>query len=251
MSVLLEPAITHLGEAEHPLDDPDRMFDPGPHFGLGTIFCPLDFIDDTAVAVAAIDEILGLWRALPDHRPLAAVGLISTKDVGRLMRLFHGTIEALAVAQQCERDGFVVVDETVGWTKLLGVRGEVKSIADLAEEDSLVRAADRYVTLRKFAPELLEVLEFKAARGNDPTLSAIKLLQDLNRSGKRNVPPDAPMPFRKDWKQLVVEGGSPSRRLYETAVFATLRDNLRSGDIWVEQSSALNIDILCANTPQA
>jgi hypothetical protein len=59
------------------------------------------------------------------------------------MRLFHGTIEALAVAQQCERDGFVVVDETVGWAKLLGVRGEVKSIADLAEEDSLVRAADR------------------------------------------------------------------------------------------------------------
>jgi hypothetical protein len=77
----------------------------------------------------------------------------STKDVGRLMRLFHDTIEALAVAQQCERDGFVVVDETVGWAKLLGVRGEVKSIADLAEEDSLVRAADRYVTLRKFAPE--------------------------------------------------------------------------------------------------
>ena len=28
MSVLLEPAITHLGEAEHPLDDPDRVFDP-------------------------------------------------------------------------------------------------------------------------------------------------------------------------------------------------------------------------------
>jgi hypothetical protein len=42
MSVLLEPAITHLGEAEHPLDDPDRMFDPGPHFGLGTIFRPLE-----------------------------------------------------------------------------------------------------------------------------------------------------------------------------------------------------------------
>jgi len=32
MSVLLEPAIAHLSEAEHPLDDPDRMFDPGPHF---------------------------------------------------------------------------------------------------------------------------------------------------------------------------------------------------------------------------
>ena len=57
MSVLLEPAITHLGEAEHPLDDPDRMFDPGPHFGLGTIFRPLGLIYH-AVAVAAIGEIL-------------------------------------------------------------------------------------------------------------------------------------------------------------------------------------------------
>ena len=28
MRVLFEPAVTHLGEAEHPLDDPDRMLDP-------------------------------------------------------------------------------------------------------------------------------------------------------------------------------------------------------------------------------
>ena len=30
VGVLLQPAIAHLGEAEHPLDDPDRMFDLGP-----------------------------------------------------------------------------------------------------------------------------------------------------------------------------------------------------------------------------
>jgi hypothetical protein len=29
MGVLLQPAIAHLGKAKHPLDDPDRMFDPG------------------------------------------------------------------------------------------------------------------------------------------------------------------------------------------------------------------------------
>ena len=59
VSVLLEPAITHLGEAEHPLDDPDRMFNPGPDLRLGAIFRALDLIHNTAVAVAAIDEILG------------------------------------------------------------------------------------------------------------------------------------------------------------------------------------------------
>ena len=46
VGVLLEPAIAHLGKAEHPLDDPDRMLDPGPHFGLGAVFPPLDLIHD-------------------------------------------------------------------------------------------------------------------------------------------------------------------------------------------------------------
>ena len=45
------------------------------------------------------------------------------------------------------------------------------------------------------------------------------------------------MPFRKEWRRLISEGGKPNRRLYETAVLATLRNKLRSGDVWVERSS--------------
>lgn len=160
-----------------------------------------------------------------------------TKDVGRLMRLFHRTIEALSLARESDRDAFAVVDETVGWPQLLRVRGDVAGLADLVEEDPLVRAADRYVTLRKFAPALLEALTFKAARSKDPILAAVELLKELNQSGRRDIPPEAPMPFRKEWRRLVTEGGKPSRRLYETAVLATLRNKLRSGDVWVERSS--------------
>ena len=179
-----------------------------------------------------IGGLFGRARKAKERRYVA-----STRDVGRLMRLFDGTIEALAIAQREQRDGFTVVDEVVGWAKLQRVRSDVRKLVDLAEEDPLLGAADRYRTLRKFAPELIEALEFKSARCNDPTLSAIKLLQELNRSGKREVPPDAPMPFRKEWKRLVTEEGSPNRRLYETAVLATLRDKLRSGDVWVECSA--------------
>ena len=63
MEVLVQPAIAHLGKAEHPFDDPDRMLDAGPHFGLGAIFRVLDLIDNTAVAVAAIGEIAGFGRS--------------------------------------------------------------------------------------------------------------------------------------------------------------------------------------------
>ena len=68
-------------------------------------------------------------------------------------------------------------------------------------------------------------------------LAALRLLADLDRTGRREVPPDAPMPFRKAWRRLVTAGDMPDRRLYETAVLATLRDRLRSGDVWVGRSS--------------
>jgi hypothetical protein len=121
----------------------------------------------------------------------------TARDVGRLMRLFHDTIEALSVAQDSDRDAFAAVDETVGWAKLLRARPEVAGLADLAEENPLVRAADRYITIRKFVPALLEALTFKAARDNDPLLAVVVLLRDLNQSDRREVPSDAPMPFRK------------------------------------------------------
>ncbi len=161
----------------------------------------------------------------------------SGQDVSRLMRMFSATIEALGTAQESERDGFEVVDEEVGWSKLLKARRAIETLAELAEEKPLARAAERYLALRRFAPLLIEALNFKAVRDNDPILTALKLLQELNRSGKRDLPTDLPMPFRKDWKKLILQDDKPDRRLYETAVLATLRDRLRSGDVWVERSS--------------
>src|SRR5215472_2523138 len=74
MSVLRQSAIAHLDKVKHSLNDPDRMLDPGSHFRFGAVFRPLDLIDNTAVAIAAIGEIAGFGR---DHCPLSAVGLIT------------------------------------------------------------------------------------------------------------------------------------------------------------------------------
>ncbi len=53
----------------------------------------------------------------------------SAGDVGRLMRLFHGTIEALAAAQEDDADAFEAVDDAVGWPKLLRARDQVRELA--------------------------------------------------------------------------------------------------------------------------
>ena len=155
------------------------------------------------------------------------------------MRLFRGTIDALSGALENDADPIEAIDESVGWATLLKVRHEVAAIAETAGEDPLIVAVDRYATLRKFAPALIEALEFQAGRGSARTIAAIRILRELNRSGKRDVPPDAPMPFKKEWRKLVIGAdGKINRRLYETATLAHLRNKLRSGDVWVERSSA-------------
>lgn len=162
----------------------------------------------------------------------------TTRDVGHIMRLFDQTVAALAEAQEIGMEGFAAVDAAVGWDKLLRARGQARQIADLTAESPLVRAADQWSRLRKFAPLFLEAIDFKAGRGSASTIAALNTLREMNRSGSRDVPPDAPMPFRKEWRTLVkAGGGKPDRRLWETGVLAHLRNKWRSGDVWVERSA--------------
>ena len=60
MGVFGKPAIAHLGKAEHPFDDPDRVLDFRSYFRFGAVFGALDQIDPAAVAVAAVGEVPGL-----------------------------------------------------------------------------------------------------------------------------------------------------------------------------------------------
>ena len=162
----------------------------------------------------------------------------TSKNVARLMLIFRRTIDALTDAVDTGEDPIEVLDASVGWNTLMKARPEVASIAETANLDPLTVAADRYATLRKFAPDLLETLQFRAGKGSAKTIAAIEMLRDLNRSGKRDLPTDAPMPFRKEWRKIVVgDNGKINRRLWEIATIAHLRNKLRSGDVWVERSA--------------
>lgn len=158
----------------------------------------------------------------------------TTKDVGRLMRLFGSTIGALRVARDDGLDPWAALETGVGWDRLMGAEEEVSAIADLARDEPLVRASDKYMTLRRYAPAFLDAFRFKASGPRDGVLAAVKLVRKLNTTGKREVPGDAPMPFPKSWKAAITEGGDIDRRRYETATVAMVRERLDSGDLWVE-----------------
>ena len=76
----------------------------------------------------------------------------SKAQAGRLIRLFGGTIDAMMQAREQAHDPFDVLDEVIGWDRLVASRDEIDALGDLATEDPLSLAASRYTQLRRFAP---------------------------------------------------------------------------------------------------
>src|SRR3546814_19896325 len=87
----------------------------------------------------------------------------SIQSVGQLMRLFGATITALDEAVQNGGDPLELIDEAVGWHRLVSAKAQVDALADLAAEDALVTETERYATLRRFSPELLAAFPSRSA----------------------------------------------------------------------------------------
>lgn len=159
----------------------------------------------------------------------------SIQSVGKLMRLFGATITALDEAVQNGGDPLELIDEAVGWHRLVAAKAQVDALADLAGEDALVTATERYATLRRFSPAFLDAFTFKPSGTGTALIKAIDVIRDANTRKSRDLPDGVPLPFpNRQWKRLITESGRIDRRRYEIAIMATLRDRLRAGDVWIE-----------------
>jgi len=156
------------------------------------------------------------------------------RDVARALVLFRRTITALRHAKEAGEDGVAVVEREIGMEQLDRVLPVIGAVADVADQDILVTATERYSVLRRFSPRFLAAFDFRSNTPNDPVLAAIELLRSMDRNGTRVLPKRPPASFLPpQWRKLIFASGAPDRRLYETAVLATLRERLRGSNIWV------------------
>lgn len=161
----------------------------------------------------------------------------TAKEVADLMRMLSSTIDVLAHARDTERDPFEALDTEIGWDRLLAAKPIAAELGRKADEDPLIKACERYMTVRRFAPRFLESFTFHASSNNNTLLSAIELLKRLNREPHSAMPEAPPLSFLpKAWRRLVAKEGGVDRRLYEVATLAILCRRLACGDVWIERS---------------
>ena len=118
--------------------------------------------------------------------------------------------------------------------------------ASLSETQQLIRPEnDAYVDyfgksynrVRRFSSKFLATLKFQVRGSDSGLLTALNLVHEIHLGRRRKLPDDAPTEFIPEaWQPYVLEGQKLNRRYYELAALWLLRQQLRSGDIYLIQS---------------
>ncbi len=99
-----------------------------------------------------------------------------------------------------------------------------------------------YAYLRQFTPDVLAVIDFKGGPGTTDLMAAVAVLKKLNETGGRKVPAGAPGSFvaarYAGYLARARKSGDDTayRHYWELCVILSLRDGLRSGDVYVPGS---------------
>jgi len=134
-------------------------------------------------------------------------------------------------------DPFAAIESVISWDDFSTSVTEAQKLAQPEDFDFLHRVGDSYATLRRYAPEFLDVIKLRAAPAAKELLKAIEVLRLMNADNTRKVPIDAPTTFiKKRWEKLVITDAGMDRRYYELCALSELKNALRSGDIWVQGS---------------
>ena len=161
----------------------------------------------------------------------------SGKAINDKVRMYGRIGQARLEAKQSGSDPFAAIEAVMPWYTFAASVTEAQKLAQPEGFDFLHRISESYATLRRYAPQFLDVLKLRAAPAAKGVLDAINVLRGMNTDNARKVPADAPTEFIKPrWAKLVLTDDGIDHRYYELCALSELKNALRSGDIWVQGS---------------
>jgi TnpA family transposase len=131
-----------------------------------------------------------------------------------------------------------IILQDVPEEKLREIIEDPKGIIRPLDGNHLDYFVRRFNYIRKFSPHFLDTLKFHCHPNANDLFDGVQLLKIMNNTGSRTIPDDAPMSFvASSWQDYIIGGNDKlNRRYYEMAVLWELRNTLRSGEVWLENS---------------
>ena len=182
------------------------------------------------------DRIVGrLYRAAERARD-AQIG-DQRAAIEKTLKSFANVGAAMVAAREAGEIVERAVHDACGWSAFGALVEAAFGLTAKIGADPLDFVTSGYARFRRYAPRLLEALDLKGGRSAAPLLSAIAALRSLNQSGDTGAPDTPPVAFaRPKWRKRLHPETRPDRKTWETAILFTLRDALRAGDVWLEDS---------------
>lgn len=127
--------------------------------------------------------------------------------------------------------------EHISQIQLQPAIGETKQLIRPQNDAYVDYFGKSYRRVRHFSSRLLATLEFHARQEDQGLLKAIQLIRDIHAGTRRKLPNDAPTGFVPEaWLPYVVQPEGIDRHYYELTALWVLRQNLRSGAIYLSHS---------------
>jgi len=192
----------------------------------------------TDQALQMSDDLGGRLFSRSEHRRNQQFQT-NAKAINAILHSHSKSGKALIGARTDAKDPYAAIQMAVGWEKYLKSVEDAQKLAQPEGFDPLDHLDNYYSAMRRYTPTLMNLFDFKGTQATEPLREAIELLQHRNQQEKPPpLPDDAPTDFVKPrWEDYVYSpDGTLDPHYYEFCVFSELRDQLRSGDMWVPDS---------------
>ncbi|CCH47872.1 Tn3 family transposase [Pseudodesulfovibrio piezophilus] len=159
------------------------------------------------------------------------------KNIKTTVNVFSKLGQALIKAREEHLDPWELIEAELSWDDFRATVEAAENLSQPQRFDYLHYVDTSFNQIRRYAPTMLEHFDFRASSGGRDVLTAIDIIRDMNKTGKRKLPDQVPTSFiPKRWQPFIFETDGLNRRYYELCALSELRNRLRSGDVWVPGS---------------
>jgi len=159
------------------------------------------------------------------------------KTINQHLHQYKEIGKALIAARKRKQEAFEALDAILTWTDFIHDIEQVETLVRPKNFDFLELVGNRYSYIRRFSPTLLQSFEFQGQDETRELRHGLRLICEVDKDERPTLPEWTPADFVDSrWKPYVFADSKLQRSYYELCALSKLRDNLRSGDMWVDES---------------